>query len=61
MNIYALIILIALLVNFALGIIADWLNLRALDPKLPDEFAEVYDTEKYASSQEYTRVGTRFG
>jgi STE24 endopeptidase len=61
MNIYGLIILIALLANFVLALIADWLNLRALDPLLPSEFAGVYDTEKYASSQEYTRVGTRFG
>lgn len=61
MNIYGLIILIALLANFVLALIADWLNLRALDPQLPNEFAGVYDTEKYASSQEYTRVGTRFG
>ncbi|MEN8135848.1 MAG: M48 family metallopeptidase [Thermodesulfobacteriota bacterium] len=61
MNIYGLIILIALLGNFVLAVIADWLNLRALDPNLPGEFEGVYDTEKYASSQEYTRVGTRFG
>ncbi len=61
MNIYGLIILIALVANFVLALIADWLNLRALDPQLPSEFAGIYDTEKYARSQEYTRVGTRFG
>ena len=61
MNIYGIIILIALLGNFVLQIIADCLNLGALNPKLPQEFEGVYDIEKYASSQEYTRVGTRFG
>jgi STE24 endopeptidase len=61
MNIYGLIILIALLVNFMVGIIADRLNLRALDPRLPAEFAGVYDTGKYARSQAYTRVKTGFG
>lgn len=61
MNIYGLVILLALLTNFALELIADWLNLRALDPQLPAEFTGVYDTAKYASSQEYTRTKTRFG
>lgn len=61
MNIYGLIILVALLANFLLAIIADWLNLCALDPQLPSEFEGIYDTEKYAESQEYTRVRTRFG
>jgi len=61
MNIYGIIILIALLANFILETVSEWLNLRALDPQLPEEFAGVYDQEKYARSQEYTRVRTRFG
>jgi STE24 endopeptidase len=61
MNIYGAIILVALLGNFVVGIIADWLNLRALAPELPAEFAGVYDSGKYAASQAYTRVKTRFG
>jgi STE24 endopeptidase len=36
------------------------LNLKALDPGLPNEFQGYYDEEKYARSQEYTRVNTRF-
>ena len=40
---------------------AEVLNLRALSPELPEEFRDVYDEEKYARSQEYTRVRTRFG
>lgn len=61
MNIYGTIILLALLANFLLALIADLLNLSALKPDLPPEFAGVYDTDKYAKSQEYTRVGTKFG
>jgi STE24 endopeptidase len=36
------------------------LNLKALDPGLPNEFQGYYDEEKYARSQEYTWVNTRF-
>jgi len=61
MNIYAIIILAALLADFVLGIIGDVLNLRALRSELPLEFEGVYDSEKYGKSQEYTRVNTRFG
>ncbi|MBP3193565.1 M48 family metallopeptidase [Natronogracilivirga saccharolytica] len=61
MNIYAVIILLALLVNYAINLISDLLNLRALDKQLPEEFKDVFDEEKYRKSQEYTRVRTRFG
>ena len=61
MNGYALIILAALLVEYALNLAADLLNLRALRPEAPEEFSDVYDAERYRRSQEYTRVRTRFG
>lgn len=60
-NLTALFILVALLALWNLDFIASILNLKALDPKLPEEFAGVYDEEKYAKSQEYTRVSERFG
>lgn len=60
-NATALFILIALLALWNLDFIASILNLKALDPKLPEEFQGVYDEEKYAKSQEYTRVSERFG
>lgn len=37
-----------------------YLNLKALDPRLPEEFNGYYNPEKYRNSQEYTRAGTRF-
>lgn len=61
MNIYAVIILAALLLDFTMNLVADLLNLKALDKELPDEFDEVYDEETYRESQEYTKVRTRFG
>ncbi|MCE7936121.1 MAG: M48 family peptidase [Chlorobi bacterium CHB2] len=61
MNIYAIIILSALLIQYALDLIANVLNLRALRPELPEEFIGVYDAEAYRRSQEYTRAQTTFG
>ena len=60
MNIYLLIILSALIGEFLLRTVVRVLNLKALDPGLPNEFQGYYDEEKYAQSQEYTRVNTRF-
>ena len=60
MNIYLLIILSALIGEFFLRTLVRVLNLKALDPGLPNEFQGYYDEEKYARSQEYTRVNTRF-
>jgi STE24 endopeptidase len=61
LNGYALVVLGALLVDFALELTADVLNLRALDPALPAEVRHVYDAERYRRAQEYTRARTRFG
>lgn len=61
MNIFVIIILAAILVDFILGIVSNRLNLKALSKELPSEFNDVYDRETYAKSQEYTRINTRFG
>jgi STE24 endopeptidase len=61
MNIIAIIILAAIVVEFTLEIISNRLNMKSLSKELPDEFAGVYDEETYAKSQEYTRVRTKFG
>jgi STE24 endopeptidase len=60
-NPYAAVVLATLLVEFVLGLTADWLNLRALDPVLPAELRGVYDADRYQRSQEYTRARLRFG
>ena len=61
MNIFTIIILAAILIDFTLGIISNRLNLKALSKNLPEEFEDVYDEDTYAKSQEYTRVNTKFG
>lgn len=61
MNIFALIILSALLLDYLLNLVADILNLRMLSGEIPPEFSDVYDPETYRRSQNYTRVKTLFG
>lgn len=61
MNIFAVIILAALLIDFTLNLVADYYNLKSLDKGLPEEFGDVYDEETYDKSQRYTQVRTKFG
>ncbi len=61
MNLYAWIILSALLVEYFLNLAADLLTLKTLNPNLPEEFQGFYDEVTYRKSQEYTRASTRFG
>ncbi|MBC8478100.1 MAG: M48 family metallopeptidase [Candidatus Delongbacteria bacterium] len=60
MNMYLVIILAALAGEWLLNSLARYLNLRALDPRLPHEFEGECDTDKYRVAQEYTRTNTRF-
>tara|TARA_R110000868_G_scaffold259361_11_gene517475 strand:- start:12329 stop:13561 length:1233 start_codon:yes stop_codon:yes gene_type:complete len=61
MNIYLIIILSAITVDFLLDLISNGLNISSLRKKLPDEFSDVYDQETYSKSQEYTKTRTKFG
>ena len=61
MNIYLVIIIAALLINYALSTTAAWLNLRNISEELPDEFQGFYDEERYRKSQQYLRETTIFG
>ncbi|RNC83314.1 MAG: M48 family peptidase [Balneola sp.] len=61
MNVFTIIILAALLVDYLLDLVAKILNLKALSEQLPNEFEGVYDSETYKNSQDYTRVTTSFG
>ncbi len=60
-NAYFFIILLTVIGLYKLDFFSELLNLKALRSEPPDEFKDVYDAEKYAESQEYTRVKTRFG
>jgi STE24 endopeptidase len=54
-------LLFGLLLEHALGVVADVLNLRHLSPEVPRELAHGVDAETFRRSQDYTRARTRFG
>lgn len=60
-NGYFLFIAITVIGFYLLDVVSNLLNLRALKPELPSEFEDVFDNEKYAQSQAYTRETTKFG
>ncbi len=60
MNIYFIVIITILIFEYALSFIVRALNLRALDPNLPEEFKDTFNQEKYLKSQDYTRTNSRF-
>jgi STE24 endopeptidase len=59
-NTVAIVLLVALLLLWNLDFIATLLNLKSLRPEVPSEFQGIYDDEKYAKSQDYTRANARF-
>jgi len=61
MNIYTIIILAALLLEYILGVVSTFLNLKTLNVPLPREFSDIYDNELYKKSQKYTQVRAKFG
>ncbi|RZW16850.1 MAG: M48 family peptidase, partial [Desulfobulbaceae bacterium] len=60
MNPWLIFILAVIGGSFLLNTTISLLNLKALSPDLPEEFADTYDQEKYRQSQDYTRVQTKF-
>jgi len=61
MNSIALIILLAIVLDFLLNGLADYLNLKMLRSDVPEPFEGVYEPDRYRKSQEYLKVNTRFG
>ncbi len=60
MNPFLAIILAALIIEFVVGLAANVLNLRALNPSPPVALDNVYKPEEYRNSLKYTRATTRF-
>ncbi len=58
---YLYLILALLLANYLLDLVCDISTFKYLAKPMPSEFSDVYDQEKYAKSQEYSRVTTKFG
>ena len=61
MNLWAAIILAALLLDFVVERLADVLDLGRLGRTLPPELRDVYDAERYRRAQRYAQARTRFG
>jgi STE24 endopeptidase len=59
-NGYAAVVLAAILCDYALKGMADWLNLRAMHTPVPQAVADLYEPDDRSRSHEYARVRTRF-
>ena len=60
MNPFFFIILFALLIEYAVGVVANVLNLKSLTSEPPPALEGVYQPEEYRKAQEYIRTNTRF-
>ncbi len=60
MNLYLIIILSAITVEFLVTLVSRYLNLSHLGTELPSEFENYYDKDEYARSQSYTRRNSQF-
>lgn len=61
LNSYFWLIIALMLLRFLLEVLADTLNARSLQPRLPAEFQGIYDEAKYRAALEYQRENIRFG
>ena len=61
MNLYLVIILVILIGQYLLSLVVDRVNIKHLNPVLPNEFKGFYDEDKYAKSQRYARENSTFG
>ena len=59
MNIYFIIIISVIIFEYLLSFAVNILNIKALDPNLPEEFSDTFDKDKYLKSQEYTKTNTK--
>ncbi|MFW6150876.1 MAG: M48 family metallopeptidase [Chloroflexota bacterium] len=59
-NSFFVVLLAALISEFALRMVADLLNLKALRLEPPADLADIYERDAYRNSQEYTRTNLRF-
>jgi STE24 endopeptidase len=56
---FALLALILVFMQW-IEVFVNWLNVNHLNPVLPPEFSDVYDSVRYARSQKYLKVNTKF-
>ncbi|MCL2144915.1 MAG: M48 family metallopeptidase [Endomicrobia bacterium] len=60
MSAYTLLIVSFLVLVYAVETIADYLNVKNLSSRIPEEFEGYYDKEKYEKAQDYLVARTKF-
>ena len=60
-NLYYLIIITAIIVEYLLSSVSSFLDIKNITPIIPQDFKKAYDEKKYVQSQEYLKARTRFG
>ena len=60
MNIFAIVILTAILLDFVINLVANLLNLKALEVEAPEPLKNIYSPDKYLKSQQYIRESSQF-
>ncbi len=60
MNLLSILILTALVFEFALHRLSEALNLKSASAEVPDAFKDLYDSQRYARAQDYLKMRTRF-
>ena len=60
-NLYYLIIVTAIIVEYLLSSVSSFLDIKNITPIIPQDFKKAYDEKKYVRSQEYLKARTRFG
>lgn len=60
MNPWLLVILCIIFTSYLLDLTVSLLNIRALNPNLPKEFATTYNAQEYKKSQKYTKTTAFF-
>ncbi len=56
-----IIIILVVIVNFLFGRYLSWINIKHLQPQLPEDAKGIYTEEKYSQSQLYLKTKARFG
>lgn len=54
------IIIAFIILSFVIDQMLDWLNAKHFDDPIPQELADVYDSETYRKSQDYKKVNAKF-
>ena len=60
MNTYAIIILIALLADYLIDLVADYLNLKNQKQEPPSEFSDLVNEKEYRKNRDYLQTNTVF-